>query len=221
MQINQDFIKGLRFNEKGLIPAIAQDWLDGAVLMMAWMNKDSLEKTIQTKEVHYWSRSRNQLWRKGATSGNTQTLKAIRYDCDSDALLLTIHQVGSKACHTGARSCFFQDCSNEKLTDALTSEPPKDLCSEVFSVIEDRKENPTPGSYTNSLIHSGENKILKKIGEETAEFVMACKDNEKDSISNEAADLIFHIQVALAHHKVHWRDVLEVLANRREKTKSQ
>lgn len=107
--MNQDdlWIEALKFNERGLIPAIAQDHRDGTVLMMAWMNRDSLQKTLETGEVHYWSRSRSQLWHKGATSGHIQKLKGLYYDCDADALLLKIEQVGDVACHTGARSCFF------------------------------------------------------------------------------------------------------------------
>ena len=105
-------IKELNFNEKGLIPAIAQDWLDGAVLMMAWMNREAIEKTITSGEVHYWSRSRNELWHKGETSGHTQILKQMRYDCDADVILLTIEQTGSISCHTGSRSCFFENTIN-------------------------------------------------------------------------------------------------------------
>jgi phosphoribosyl-AMP cyclohydrolase/phosphoribosyl-ATP pyrophosphohydrolase/phosphoribosyl-AMP cyclohydrolase len=109
MSINQDYlwIETLKFNEKGLIPAIAQDAEDGTVLMMAWMNKDSIQKTLETREVHYWSRSRSELWHKGATSGHIQKVKALYYDCDADTLLIKIEQIGNIACHTGARSCFF------------------------------------------------------------------------------------------------------------------
>ncbi|KGG21441.1 Phosphoribosyl-AMP cyclohydrolase [Prochlorococcus marinus str. SS51] len=219
MPMNQEFIQKLRFNEKGLIPAIAQDWLDGAILMMAWMNKESLEKTLITGEVHYWSRSREKLWHKGETSGHFQILKGIRFDCDSDVMLLSIEQVGSIACHTGARSCFFQEVE-ENIPDleqnSTFNRPLSNTCSELFEVIKDRSSNPQKNSYTNSLLKDGDNKILKKIGEEGSEFVMACKDNDHESISNEAADLIFHIQVALKYHKVEWRDVLEVLAKRRQ-----
>ena len=212
---NSDFIEELRFNEKGLIPAIAQDWLDGAILMMAWMNKKSLKQTLSTGQVHYWSRSRNKLWKKGETSGNTQTLKTIRYDCDSDALLLTIEQKGSVACHTGRRSCFYQEVREDTKDNSISVQPPTDACSELFNVIEDRRKNPEEGSYTNKLFERGENQILKKIGEESAEFVMACKENDFIEIANEAADLIFHLQVALADHNVKWKDVLKVLAKRR------
>lgn len=108
--MNQDYlwIESLKFNDQGLIPAIAQDAQDGTILMMAWMNKESIQKTLETKEVHYWSRSRSELWHKGATSGHIQKLKSLYYDCDADTLLLKIEQIGDIACHTGARSCFFK-----------------------------------------------------------------------------------------------------------------
>ena len=205
------FIDNLHFDQNGLIPAIAQDWIDGSILMMAWMNKESLIKTLESGEVHYWSRSRNELWHKGKTSGHFQILKGIRADCDSDTILISIEQVGSIACHTGKRSCFFKDLE----TNQDSQDPPSDACGELFRVIENRKHNPEEGSYTNSLLQEGDNKILKKIGEETAEFIMACKDKDSNSMANEAADLVFHLQVALAHQNVSWTKVLTVLAKRR------
>ena len=205
------FIDNLHFDQNGLIPAIAQDWVDGSILMMAWMNKESLIKTLESGEVHYWSRSRKELWHKGKTSGHFQKLKGIRTDCDSDTILLSIEQIGSIACHTGVRSCFFKDLETNQDNFA----PPSDACSELFRLIENRKSNPEEGSYTNSLLKEGDNKILKKIGEETAEFIMACKDKDHISVANEAADLIFHLQVALAHKNVSWTDVLKVLIKRR------
>ncbi len=213
-QLSTAFIDNLRFNANGLIPAISQDWLDGTVLMLAWMNRIALEKTIKSGEVHYWSRSRQEIWHKGATSGHTQILKGLRYDCDADVILLSIKQTGSVACHTGARSCFFSEEIISKQQDSCLSFSP-DKSSELFEVIKSRLSKPEEASYTNKLFNEGDNRILKKIGEESAEFIMACKDDEKLSIANEAADLIFHIQVGLAHHGVEWRDVLEVIANRR------
>ncbi len=212
--ISQSFIKKLRFNENGLIPAITQDWLDGTVLMMAWMNIESINKTINTGEVYYWSRSRKKLWHKGESSGHIQILKEIRFDCDADVLLLSIEQIGTSACHTGSRSCFFQ---HQNQTEGLSQplQTPSDACSDLYKIIKTRSKKPEEGSYTNKLFEGGDNQILKKIGEESAEFIMACKENESESISNEAADLIFHLQVALAHHNVSWRDVLRVLAKRR------
>lgn len=208
-------IEQLRFNADGLIPAIAQDWLDGAVLMVAWMNRNSLELTLSSGEAHYWSRSRQELWHKGATSGHTQTVRKIRYDCDADVILLTIEQRGDVACHTGARSCFFEDGDHRSEGGPHALPPPADACTELMRVIEDRRENPEEGSYTNKLLDGGDNRILKKIGEESAEFVMACKDDNPEEIAGEAADILFHMQVALAHHGVSWRQVQEVLAVRR------
>ena len=198
----------IRYNERGLVPAIAQDYLDGTVLMMAWMNQESLQKTLDTGEAWYWSRSRQELWHKGATSGHIQKVRSLRYDCDSDALLLTIEQVGDIACHTGERSCFHQ-------IDETKKAPPADTLSEVYRVIRDRQENPNDTSYTCQLFAAGDNKILKKIGEETAEVVMACKDDEPEAIASEVADLLYHTLVALAHHNVDIRDVYRQLQSRR------
>ena len=197
----------LRYNEQGLIPAIAQDYLDGTVLMMAWMNRESLEKTLATGEVWYWSRSRQELWHKGATSGHIQKVQALRYDCDSDALLITIEQIGDIACHTGERSCFHQ-------LDGTKVQPPANTLSEVFKIILSRRDNPQEGSYTCSLFQAGDNKILKKIGEETAEVVMACKDDNPEEIASEVADLFYHTLVALAHHQVDIREVYSKLQER-------
>lgn len=205
-------IDQIRFNEQGLVPAIAQDYLDGTVLMMAWMNAEALRKTMDTGEVWYWSRSRQELWHKGATSGHIQKVKGLRYDCDSDALLVTIEQVGDIACHTGERSCFHQ-IENSGSTQVLP--PSADTLSQVFNVIRDRKRNPQPGSYTNKLFEGGDNKILQKIGEEAVEVVMACKDDEADEIAGEVADLLYHTLVAIAHHDVDLNDVYRKLQSRR------
>ena len=205
-------VEKIRFNEQGLVPAIAQDHLDGTVLMMAWMNADALQKTMDTGEVWYWSRSRQALWHKGATSGHIQKVRGLRYDCDSDALLVTVDQQGDVACHTGERSCFHQ------VTGASGVEvvaPPADTLSQVYSVIADRKANPQPGSYTNKLFEGGDNKILQKIGEEAVEVVMACKDDEPDEIAGEVADLLYHTLVALAHHDVDIKAVYRKLQSRR------
>jgi phosphoribosyl-ATP pyrophosphohydrolase/phosphoribosyl-AMP cyclohydrolase len=198
----------IRFNDQGLVPAIAQDYLDGTVLMLAWMNRDSLQKTLETGEGWYWSRSRQELWHKGASSGHLQKLKSIRYDCDSDAILLTIEQVGEIACHTGERSCFHQE-------DGQIHAPSADTLTEVFRVICDRRDHPTPESYTCKLLAGGDNKILKKIGEEAAEVVMACKDDEPGAIAGEVADLLYHTLVALAAHNVDLREVYRKLQERR------
>jgi phosphoribosyl-ATP pyrophosphohydrolase/phosphoribosyl-AMP cyclohydrolase len=205
----------LRWDGAGLIPAIAQDWLDGAVLMLAWMNAEALRRTLESGEVHYWSRSRQELWHKGATSGHIQRLRGVRYDCDADVLLLTVEQAGEVACHTGARSCFYDSATPPSGGGPLALPPPADACTELARVIEGRRDQPEEGSYTNKLLAGGDNRILKKIGEESAEFVMACKDDEPEAIASEAADMVFHLQVALAHHGVSWRRVQQVLAERR------
>ena len=211
-------IEELRFDNNGLIPAIAQDWLDGSILMLAWMNKESLNKTLETRNVHYWSRSRSEIWRKGSTSGSTQFLKGIRFDCDNDALVLSIEQHGSGACHTGEKSCFFNEIDSNSINKtAKKISPFSNICSELFDTLNERSINPLEKSYTNHLLTKGSNTILKKMGEETAEFIMACKDNDKDEIANEASDIIYHLQVALLHKGVNWRDVLTVLESRRGK----
>ncbi|MEB3195199.1 MAG: bifunctional phosphoribosyl-AMP cyclohydrolase/phosphoribosyl-ATP diphosphatase HisIE [Cyanobacteriota bacterium] len=213
--MTQDLAAVLRWDGAGLIPAIAQDWLDGAVLMMAWMNREALQRTLESGEVHYWSRSRQELWHKGATSGHIQHLKGLRFDCDADVLLLTVEQAGEVACHTGARSCFYDSTTPPSAGGAQAPPPPADACTELSRVIEGRRDHPEEGSYTNKLLAGGDNRILKKIGEESVEFVMACKDQDSEAIASEAADLVFHLQVALAHHGVGWRRVQQVLAGRR------
>lgn len=199
----------IRYDERGLVPAIVQDYLDGTVLMMAWMNQESLQKTLETGDTWFWSRSRSQLWHKGETSGHLQKVRSLRYDCDSDCLLVTVEQIGDVACHTGERSCFHQ-------VDGTKAAPPADTLSQVFDVICDRRDNPTETSYTCKLFAGGDNKILKKIGEEAAEVVMACKDDDKDAIASEVADLFYHTLVALAHHDVDVKEVYRKLQERRK-----
>jgi phosphoribosyl-AMP cyclohydrolase / phosphoribosyl-ATP pyrophosphohydrolase len=201
-------LDSIRYDEKGLVPAIVQDYLDGTILMMAWMNRESLQKTLETGRTWFWSRSRQELWPKGETSGHVQHVKSIRYDCDSDAILITAEQVGEIACHTGERSCFHQ-------VNGHIEPPPADTLSQVFAVICDRKNNPNPESYTCKLLAGGDNKILKKVGEEAAEVVMACKDNDAEAIAGEVADLFFHTMVALAHHGVDIKQVYRKLQERR------
>jgi phosphoribosyl-ATP pyrophosphohydrolase/phosphoribosyl-AMP cyclohydrolase len=198
----------IRYNEQGLVPAIVQDYLDGTVLMLAWMNRESLEQTMLTGETWFWSRSRSELWHKGASSGHLQQVKSLRYDCDSDALLVSVEQVGDIACHTGERSCFHQ-------IEGTIQPPPADTLSQVFEVICDRRDHPNPDSYTCKLLAGGDNQILKKIGEEAAEVVMACKDDQAEAIAGEVADLFYHTLVALAHHQVDLRSVYRKLQERR------
>lgn len=209
LTLNQSIpVDAIRYDDRGLVAAIVQDHLDGTVLMLAWMNRESLQKTLETGETWFWSRSRAELWHKGATSGHIQKVQTIRYDCDSDAILVSVEQLGDIACHTGERSCFHQ-------IDQTIAPPPADMLSQVFQVICDRRDHPVEGSYTRKLLDGGDNKILKKIGEEAAEVVMACKDDDADAIAGEAADLFYHTLVALAHHQVDLRSVYQKLQERR------
>lgn len=208
-------VDAIQYDDRGLVPAIVQDYLDGTVLMMAWMNRESLQRTIETGETWFWSRSRQEFWHKGATSGHRQLVKSLRYDCDSDCLLISVEQVGDIACHTGERSCFHRVNSHV--------EPPlADTLSQVFAVVCDRRDHPNDSSYTCKLFAGGDNKILKKIGEECAEVVMAFKDDEaqpteatQSAIAGEVADLFYHTIVALAHHKVDLKAVYRKLQERR------
>ncbi|MBS9389306.1 MAG: bifunctional phosphoribosyl-AMP cyclohydrolase/phosphoribosyl-ATP diphosphatase HisIE [Dolichospermum sp. WA123] len=202
-------VEKIRYDDKGLVPAIIQDYLDGTVLMMAWMNRESLQRTLDTGETWFWSRSRQEFWHKGATSGHIQKVQTIRYDCDSDALLIGVEQLGDVACHTGERSCFHQ-------VDGTVTPPPGDNLSQLFAVICDRRDRPNEDSYTCKLLAGGDNKILKKIGEESAEVVMACKDDDADGIAGEVADLFYHTLVALAHHQVDLKAVYRKLQERRK-----
>ena len=202
-------VEKIRYDDKGLVPAIIQDYLDGTVLMMAWMNRESLQKTLDTGETWFWSRSRQEFWHKGETSGHIQKVQTIRYDCDSDALLIGVEQLGDIACHTGERSCFHQ-------VDGTVTAPPGDSLSQLFAVICDRRDRPNENSYTCKLLAGGDNKILKKIGEESAEVVMACKDDDADAIAGEVADLFYHTLVALAHHQVDLKAVYRKLQERRK-----
>ena len=202
-------VEKIRYDDQGLVPAIIQDYLDGTVLMMAWMNQESLQKTLETGETWFWSRSRQEFWHKGETSGHIQKVQSIRYDCDSDALLIGVEQLGDVACHTGERSCFHQ-------VDGTVTPPPGDSLSQLYEVICDRRDHPNESSYTCKLLAGGDNKILKKIGEESAEVVMACKDDDADGIAGEVADLFYHTLVALAHHQVDLKAVYRKLQERRK-----
>ena len=209
LQVVHQHLETPHFDFIDLVRHDLQDFLDGTVLMLAWMNRESLQKTLETGETWFWSRSRQELWHKGATSGHFQKVKSMRYDCDSDTLLFSVEQVGDIACHTGERSCFHQ-VEGSKVT------PPGDTLSELFTLICDRRDNPLENSYTCKLLRGGDNKILKKIGEEAAEVVMACKDDAPDEIAGEVADLFYHTLVALAHHNVDVRAVYRKLKERRK-----
>lgn len=201
----------IKFDEKGLVPAIAQDAKTGRVLMLAYMNAESLQMTLDSGCATYFSRSRQQLWRKGETSGHTQRVLEMRYDCDGDALLLTVEQEGP-ACHTGEISCFH----NPILTaDADDLPPTADVVQQVYDVICDRKEHPREGSYTNYLLDKGVEKICKKVGEEASETIIAAMKRSKPEVCYEAADLVYHLLVLLFEQGVTPDDLWAELARRR------
>jgi len=202
----------LKFNDQGLIPAIIQDHLDGTVLMMAWMNLASLEKTLATGETWFWSRSRQEFWHKGATSGHTQKVQAVRYDCDQDALLITVEQTGV-ACHLAERSCFH--LLHQTGSPSLKSLPPADTLSQVFRIIEERKANPSPDSYTSRLLAKGQNQILKKLGEETVEVAIAACGEGRERVVSEVSDVLYHLLVLLAHQDIDLLEVYQELQRRR------
>jgi phosphoribosyl-AMP cyclohydrolase / phosphoribosyl-ATP pyrophosphohydrolase len=199
--------EGVKWDAQGLAPAIVQDALSGEVLMLAWMSRESLRQTLDTGLATFWSRSRRQLWVKGATSGNTQAVRALRPDCDSDAILLRVDPAGP-ACHTGARSCF------------LTGEPleptPGETLAALERVLRSRKDDPPAGSYTAKLF-ANEALRHKKIGEEATELVMASLKGTKEEIASEAADLLYHALVLLQSHGLGLREVTEALRAREGK----
>lgn len=201
--------ESITFDEKGLIPAIVQDFETGRVLMLAYMNKEALEKTLETKETWFYSRSRKELWHKGATSGNTQRVKRISLDCDQDTLLIEVQPAGP-ACHTGEVSCFYEQLYEEK-------DFKRDILYDVRKEIQDRKENPVEGSYTSYLFREGLDKILKKIGEEASEVIIGAKNKDQVELSNELADLTYHVLVLLEETGVTIEDIKDVLYQRRRK----
>lgn len=196
-------------DEKGLIPCITQDYKTGEVLQLAYMNKESYEATCTTGKMTYFSRSRQELWCKGETSGHYQYVKELYLDCDYDTVLAKVHQVGA-ACHTGARSCFFHELAKKEYNNIN----PLTILNQVFATIEDRKENPKEGSYTNYLFDKGIDKILKKCGEEATEIVIAAKNPDAEELKYEIADFLYHMMVLMAECGLNWDDVVKELANR-------
>ena len=198
-----------KLNSDGLIPVIVQDFKTDAVLMLAYMNQEAYEKTIETRTMTYWSRSRQELWVKGLTSGHFQYVKSLTYDCDADTLLARVEQIGA-ACHTGSYSCFFNDI----ITYEYGEKNPFGILSDVYSVIEDRKENPVTGSYTNYLFDKGIDKILKKVGEESVEMLISAKDENTDNLKYEMADFLYYMMVLMVEKGVTWEEIMKELANR-------
>ena len=196
-------------NSDGLIPCIVQDYKTGEVLMLAYMNRESYMATLKSGRMTYWSRSRRELWVKGLTSGHFQYVKSLSLDCDSDTLLAKVSQIGA-ACHTGNRSCFYRELARKEYDDTN----PLKVFEEVYAVIQDRKIHPKEGSYTNYLFDKGIDKILKKVGEECTEIVIAAKNPDKEEIKYEISDFLYHVMVLMAEKGVSWEDITRELARR-------
>ena len=196
----------LKFDEKGLIPAIVQDYTTHEVLTLAYMNEDSLRISLAEGYTCFWSRSRSCLWRKGETSGNRQKIIALRADCDGDALVAEVKKDGP-ACHTGAESCFFNDLYEDEELKPFS-------LNALLSVIAGRKTNPKAGSYTTYLFDKGRDKILKKVGEECTEVLIAGAKNDKEETIYELGDLMYHAMVLMTDMNISLEDVTRELAKR-------
>ncbi len=205
-------LAAVHWNADGLVPVIAQDARSGQVLMLAWMNAEALLATLHVGMGTYWSRSRQALWRKGETSGHVQHLVDLRLDCDGDTILMRVIQEGP-ACHTGEKTCFFL---GQPGSDGWQHQapPPGSILDSLQATLHSRRLADPGQSYVAQLLHGGQDRILKKVGEEAAEFIIACKNPEPKPIIAEAADLLFHLMVALEERELHIDDVLGELARR-------
>lgn len=211
----------VRFDERGLVPAIVQDARTREVLTLAYMNEESLRRTLAEGETWFWSRSRSELWHKGATSGNTQRVVSLRLDCDADAVVVLVEPRGP-ACHTGATSCFHREAegleSGDARGDAGAGESDEGIgavLENLYAVVEGRRREMPEGSYTTYLFGKGLNKILKKVGEESAETIIAAKDEDLGALTSETADLVYHLLVLLVERGVRLEDLGRELARRR------
>lgn len=195
--------------ENGLVPAIVQDYQTNAVLMLAYVNEEAYEKMLETKETYFYSRSRQELWHKGETSGHFQYIQGMYLDCDKDTLLILVKQIGV-ACHTGAYSCFFHE-----IMPYVTS---RNIFHEVYDVIADRKEHPVEKSYTNYLLEQGVDKICKKVGEEASETIIAAKNQDKEELIGEISDLFYHVLVLMYQQGIQVEDIERKLQDRHQVT---
>lgn len=205
----------LKLDANGLLPVVAQDYYTNQVLMVAYMNEEAFKATLETKKATYYSRSRQSLWIKGETSGHTQEVKQVLIDCDNDTLILKVVQSGN-ACHTGAYTCFYREISLETGEAVDYKEKASiDVLKDVYNVIMDRKVNPKEGSYTNYLFDKGIDKILKKVGEETAEVIIGAKNEGKDEMVYEISDLFYHTLVLMVQKGATLEDIYTELDKRR------
>ena len=199
----------LKKNSDGLVPVIVQDYRTDEVLMLAYMNEESFLTTINLGKMTYWSRSRDELWMKGMTSGHIQYVKSLTADCDYDTILAKVSQVGA-ACHTGNNTCFF----NQIVKKEYMEKNPQKVLEDVYAIIEDRKVHPKEGSYTNYLFDKGVDKILKKVGEECTEIVIAAKNPNPEEIKYEISDFLYHMMVLMVEKGITWDDVMQELSQR-------
>jgi len=199
----ENILQSARFGSDGLIPAIVQDARTREVLTVAYMNEEALRRTIETRETYFWSRSRRELWHKGATSGNFQKVRNLRLDCDSDAVLVEVEPLGP-ACHTGAYSCF-------GVTPGFDA-----ALQELYNLIQERKERRPENSYTTKLFNEGIDKIVKKLGEEAVETVIAAKNDSSQRIAEETSDLLYHLLVTLVEKGVSLDEIRQELLKRRK-----
>lgn len=197
-------------NNDGMVPVVVQDYRTLEVLMVAYMNEEAYNKTLVTGKMTYFSRSRNELWLKGETSGHYQYVKSLTADCDMDTILAKVSQVGA-ACHTGSHSCFFNEIAKKEYEEA---ENPLQVFEDVLNVIKDRKLHPKEGSYTNYLFDKGIDKILKKLGEEATEIVIAAKNPNANEVKYEISDFLYHMMVLMVEKGVSWEEITTELANR-------
>ncbi|MFF2482458.1 bifunctional phosphoribosyl-AMP cyclohydrolase/phosphoribosyl-ATP diphosphatase HisIE [Paenibacillus sp. NPDC058071] len=218
----QNLAEAIKWNGEGLVPAIVQDAQSKEVLMLAYMNKESLQLSVETGTTWFWSRSRNELWNKGATSGHTQRIVAMSYDCDGDTLLVKVNQAGP-ACHTGSYSCFFNPIETSG-AEGETAHPIEGdrfaILGSLESVIAERYAERPDGAYTTYLFEKGVDKILKKVGEEATEVIIAAKNNDNDELRSEAGDLLFHLLVLLRERGLPLDDIMRELNERHGKPAS-
>jgi phosphoribosyl-ATP pyrophosphohydrolase/phosphoribosyl-AMP cyclohydrolase len=214
-------IDDVKFDERGLVPAIVQDAGTRRVLTLAYMSAESLRKTLETRETWLWSRSRSSLWHKGETSGNTQRVVDVMLDCDGDALTVLVVPNGP-ACHTGAESCFHNEIQEAGAFEAAATAGSTNLgevLRSLYALVESRKRERTVGSYTTYLFDQGLDKILKKVGEESAETIIAAKNDDRTALGKEGADLLYHLVVLLVERGVSLEEVgAELISRRKEKS---
>ncbi|MGE3153572.1 MAG: bifunctional phosphoribosyl-AMP cyclohydrolase/phosphoribosyl-ATP diphosphatase HisIE [Nitrospiraceae bacterium] len=207
----------LQFDDRGLIPAIIQDWRDGSVLMLGYMNREALDRTRSTRSVHFWSRSRQRLWEKGETSGHRLIVRDLFVDCDQDTILVKAEPVGP-TCHTGERSCFFTELEGSQGQDRNTSAALGGILERITETVRERRANPRADSYVSRLLEGGPDRFLKKVIEEAGEVLLAGKNAKREEIVYEVADLLFHTLIVLEANGIPIHDVYRELAARHGKS---